>query len=343
MRVSLKDVAKLANVSVATASLALNNKPVNETTRSRVITAAEKLNYVATSSGRRLQAGKSFVVGIFVLDSKAHRNFVEECAYYYDLIRGVVSESTPRGYSVMFEDAYWDDRAAEQMLFRKVSGGEVDGAIIIPQFSFPYDFLDYLESVSFPFVLCNPVEGIAERNCVEVENRKGAYAVGRYLLAAGYTHLALVNGPARHYEAQLRAAGFEEALREASVSVRDEWWVESDFTMTGGYQTFRRLLETGEDHPNALFCANDYMAAGAMRAIRERGLRVPDDIAVAGFDNSEISRAVYPQLTTVDNPTDEVGRQAARRVFDLIAEPGADLPRVTLPARIVERESVPCA
>lgn len=352
MKSSLKDVAQLANVSIATASLALNGKPVNEVTRESVLRAAKKLNYVAMSAGRSLKSGKSFVIGIFIFNSHRYENLMEVCSYYYKLLLGVFSESDLHDYSVMVENVYWEGGKGDQLLFRKISSGAIDGVIIIPQFSYPYTFLSYLHSLDFPYVICNPVEDIPPSHVVALDNESGASMAAEYLITRGRRKIGMVTGPVNHNEAVLRINGYNRALEKHRIGIRPEWTIEADFTISGGYKAGKQLFTGTKEYPDGILCGNDYTAAGLMRVVHERGLRIPDDIAVIGFDNNEVCIAVYPALTTIENPTYEIGVRSARRLVEVIekrslndgnrgegAEDSALAP-VILEPKLIVRESV---
>ncbi len=339
MPATLKDVAKLAKVSVATASLALKNKPVSAKARAAVFEAAKKLNYVAGSAGLSLKSGKSFSVGLYILNSRTNRDLTNECSYFYAMLKGVLEETAHRNYSFNFEIGYWEDIEKNNFILDKAYSRSIDGAIIVPQYSFHYSFLKALEDLSFPYVICNPMVNIDPAKTVTVNNYQGAFLAVRFLAERGKRRIAVINGPKNHYDAMERAKGFNEAVVRLGLTIVPEYIAYGDFTIAGGYGAAVSMLDSAKDHPDGIFCANDYMAAGAIRALNERGLKVPGDVSIVGFDDTDISKGLSPSLTTVKNPTFETGKKAAERLFCLIENPDAAYEPIVLEPQIVERES----
>ncbi|HOV64421.1 MAG TPA: hypothetical protein PLG43_11130, partial [Spirochaetia bacterium] len=171
---------------VATASLALKNKPVS---------AKAKLNYVTRSAGLSLKSGKSFSVGLYILNSRTNRDLTEECSYVYAMLKGVLEETAHRNYSFNLEIGYWEDIETNNFILKKVYSRSIDGAIIVPQYSFHYSFLNALEDLSSPYVICNPMVNIDLAKTVAVNNYQGAFLAEREK-----RRIAVINGPRNHYD-----------------------------------------------------------------------------------------------------------------------------------------------
>lgn len=330
---TLRDVAREAGVSVATASLALNGKRVNETTRRRVQEWAGKLGYSPHRGGRTLITGKSYTILMVVINSKRYPDLIEKNTFFYHYIMGILNESQQREYQLHLEVKNWQDDDLLDFFARKTQDKSTDGMIIIPQYMKPYRFLCHLEG--FPTVFLTPYTTEESMSYVSVEHEYGGFLAADHLVGSGYRKIAMINGPADHYDAVLRRDGFTARLGRAGITVPENRIHESDFTAESGYRGAREVLGGDVD---ALFCTNDYVASGAMRYIKERGMRIPDDIAVIGYDNVEIARSVYPGLTTIGARLDDVGSTMARSLFGLIEKGRAPIKHFIRP-EIVLRES----
>jgi len=338
MKTTLKDVARLAGVSVATASLALNNsKRVSEETRQRVLEAARKLNYVQNSVGRNLITGRSYTVGLYILNARVNPDLTGECSFFYPLLRGVWSEAEKEGYSLNFAVKLWEEIVQNNFIVQKALDQSIDGMIIIPQYTYHYSFLQELERLNFPYVIINPMISLDKGKSISLDNYLGAALATQYLIDQGYTRLGFINGPPNHYDAIMREKGFIETAAKAGIRVNRSLIEYGDFTTRSGYQAMKRILERNVV-PEGLFCANDYMASGAMHALYEHGLRVPEDVALVGYDDTDVATSVYPQLTTVRNPTYEIGQAAMQRLLAYI-NGQKNLPEVIFQPELIIRQS----
>ena len=340
---SLKDVATLAGVSITTASNALNGKQVNERTRERVLEAAKKLKYHTSAIGRNLITNKSNTIGMYILNSKKSRDMTEEISYYYAMIKGALGSIQKHGYVFNFEVIYWEDMEVDSYIAKKVFSRSVDGMILVPQFMYHYTFLSLLEEERFPYVIINPYISIKPENGVRIDNYKGGYLVADHLLSLGHKNMAFINGPEDHKDSYDRERGFLSRLLESGIKYDRNNIVYSDFTNDGGYIATKKILDEKSSKPSAIFCANDYMASGAMTAIFELGMKVPDDISIVGYDDIDVARCVCPKLTTIRSAIKELGFKAAERLFELIERKDKDndneLPEIVLEPNLIIRGS----
>jgi len=312
--VTLKEVADLAGVSEATASLSLSGGQVKESTRERVIECAKRLNYVPNRSARILTTGKTNAIALVILTSTRHVDTVHQTALFYYLIEGVHAIADSANYSLRFDAKSHEDPSLMSYFEKVIGDRSLDGIIIVPQFLCDYPFIGLLQKHSFPYVILRSPRFGDSVNFVDMDNYRGAQMVANLFKEIGYQKLALINGPESHVDAIERERGFLDALG-SSASVR---FTKShgDFTIASGIAGMKSILK--EFRPEAVFCANDYMAAGAMKVIHESGLRIPEDIAVIGYDNTDICIGTIPDLTTVDNHFEELGKSLAGGLLQLI-------------------------
>ncbi len=329
--ISLRDVAKLANVSVAAASLALREKAGSQATRKRVWRAAEQLGYVASSAARTLKSGKSSVIGIYIFSSPEGRDYANESSFFYRFFKSVADAARVQDHGVLIEDVAWNEPPRNNSLLRHIRGRNVDGAILVPQYDYPYYFIEELRRSGLSFCICNPAYVLGDFCSVSFDNRSAAELAIRELLSSPIEHLAVVNGPMNHVEAKARANGAEHALSNVDKAT-SLTTLYGDFSIESGYKAGNRLFSR-LPYPDAVYAANDYMAVGVLRSALEHEIDVPAELRIVGTDDNEVSRAVTPQLTTIRNPIGDIGRAAAQCVF---AQLTGETDSECTPARMIE-------
>lgn len=332
---NLKDVARLAGVSVATASQAINGKYVNEKTRVNVLKCAEALNYFPNRSGRTLITGKASAIMLVVINSKGHADIVHESTFFYHIIQGILEIAEEHDHSFLFDVKNWEDNDLTTFFSRRVNDRSTDGLIIIPQYIRPYDFIEVLGD--FPVVFLNACNNRDKLNTVYIDHEKGARLIAEHFIKKGYHNMAVINGPEDHYDGLQRNQAFLSVMTDEGRKISDDMQVYGDYTIESGYLGAAKLFAVGK--PDAIFCANDYMAAGAMRYLKEKGMSIPADVAIAGYDNVELSLAVYPQLTTIDGRMHDLGRALAENLFTVM-KAGHSTLNVRLVPELLDRGTV---
>jgi len=325
---TIKDVAALAGISYTTVSHVLNKtRPVSDEVRIKVEAAIVQLDYVPSAVARSLKARATSTIGLLIPDGTN--------PYFAELARGIEDYCERNGYCVILCNS--DDNPEKQRSYLRVLlEKRVDGLIVSSVGG--ERGLAGLAEVRAPMVIVDrDLEGITA-DLVRIDHELGAYLATRHLLDLGHRHIACICGPAQTSVAQMRLAGYHRAMREARIEVEEGWVVESDFASPGGYHAAVVLLQ--DNPPTAIFAGNDLIGIGALRAAAERGVRVPDDLSVIGFDDIEMSRYVYPALTTVGQSILQLGEMAAEVLLRRIAasEKNAVEQRIVAP-NIVLRES----
>ena len=331
---TLKEVADLAGVSVATASMSLNQGPVKESTRKRVLDCAKLLNYVPNRIGRTLNTGKSNTIALLMMTSVKYADIVHKTSLFYYLQQGVLQVVDRANYSLRLEVKAHEDPGLGDYFERVIGDKTLDGIIIVPQYRRDYPFIYPLQQHSFPYVMMRPACFGTDVNYLDLDGYHGGQLVAQLFAQRGCMRVAMINGPETHVDAIERERGFFEGLVAAGVKQVTKRY--GDFTVPSGTVAMKSILK--DFTPDAVFCANDYMAAGAMRVLREYRLRVPDDVAVVGYDNTDLCLALDPTLTTVDYRAEEVGRCMATGLLELVTGKVKSLGMVIRPF-LVERES----
>ena len=292
---NLEEVARRAKVSTATVSRVLNNAAVvKTTTRTRVLKAIEELKYHPNLHARNLAGGKSRTIGVIVSNM--------ENPFFFDIYQAVESDAHARGYEVVVANT---DYRSEQLVssIRLMIGRRVAGLAAIVSEMEP-DLIEELTDSRMPVVFYDVGSPRPNITNIRVDYRRGVEKIIDYLYSVGHRRLGFVGHHALLGPINERMKTVLDAVaRIPALEVRTA--ADAD-TLEGGRQATRALLSSGFN-PTAIVCVNDIMAVGALRELRERGLRVPQDISVTGFDNVKLSEFCYPALTTVHIPRDRIG------------------------------------
>lgn len=326
---TIHDVARLAGVSVATVSRVLNDSgPVSESTASRVRAAAAELRYVPNSAARSLITRRSSTLGVVLPDLYGD--------FFSEVIRGIDETAQRSAHHILISSSHADRSAVEAALH--AMRGHVDGLIVMSP-DIDAVALEAYVPANLPVVLLNCAIPGRAFDSIKIDNAGGAYAMTRHLIALGHRRVAFIRGAARNVDAAERLQGFHAALREHGLPRHAPWEPLGDFTDASGYDAARALLATGE-RPTAVFAANDAMAIGALSALRDAGMSVPEEIALAGFDDIPIARFVTPPLSSVHVPIHELGACATNTVLDAITHQNRHRrTRRLLPTTLVVRTS----
>ncbi|MCI0383727.1 LacI family DNA-binding transcriptional regulator [Streptomyces sp. CNQ085] len=332
-RPTIKTVAARAGVGRTTVSRVLNgSRLVSEEARAAVQTAIAELGYVPNSVARSLVTSRTDSIALVIPESESR---LGSEPYFSAVIRGASSGLADTQIQLLLTMVR-DQREMDQ-LTRFLAARRVDGVLLISvRRDDPLPGL--LEKLGLPTVLAgrrSPAESLSH---VHSDNVGGAHDAVRHLIERGRNEIATIAGPPDMDVADSRLRGWREALDEAGREARGELAAPADFTEEGGRLAMRGLLER-RPGLDAVFVASDVMAAGALAELRRRGRRVPDDVAVVGFDDSIVARHTDPPLTTVRQPVEEIGRTITELLLREIGEPGGVRRRVVLPTSLVVRDS----
>ncbi|MGE1175412.1 LacI family DNA-binding transcriptional regulator [Pseudomonas sp. BW7P1] len=325
---TIKDVAALAGISYTTVSHVVNNtRPVSQEVRLKVEAAIKSLDYVPSAVARSLKAKTTATIGLLVPNSLN--------PYFAELARGIEDYCERNGYCVILCNS--DDNPDKQRSYLRVLLEKRIDGLIVASAGGDSGLVQGLTGVKTPMVIVDRgLEGV-DADLVRIDHEYGAYLATRHLLELGHRDIATIGGPAGTSVAQMRQAGFRRALKEAGLEVSPARVLESDFTSTGGYNAAAVLLESNP--PSAIFAGNDMIGIGVLRAAAERNVRVPSELSVIGFDDIQMSRYVYPALTTVGQSILQLGEMAAEVLLRRIAAPDLATDQRIVTPSIVLRES----
>lgn len=332
---TIRDLAKRAGVSVATVSRVLNNYPdVSEETKTRVLALVQELNFRPSNAARSLVTRRSNIIGVFFLQD--HTNSMILHPFFQEVIVGFKRAVGSKGYDLLFFTSQ-TPRDGQFTYQERCRHHQVDGVVLMGVNRTDPQMVDLTNSG----IPCMSVDADilgSRAGYVISDNKGGALQAVRHLITLGHKRIALINGHPISRPRHDRLIGYREALDAAGLPYRPEYVKEFDFTWQHGYESMQLLLDLPEP-PTAVFAAADLIAMGAIKAIRERGLHVPEDIAMVGFDDIEVASMVHPALTTIRQDKEEMGRVAGEHLVRLIEDPGFTPPIVQLPTELVIRES----
>lgn len=323
---TITTVARLANVSVASASRALNGIKTTPAVFERVVEAAERVGYVPNASARSLRSRRTGHIG-FAMPDVAN-------PVYTTMVESIQEVARARGWRLMLHST-GADIDEELSIVRDLKRRFVDGLILV-SLRMTAHHASELENAGAPVVVIGPATNRTHVDTVRGNSRRGAAEAVRHLRARGRTRIALLNGPRGTLPAASRRLGYLDGLRSAGVR-RDDLLIEDadDFTMEPGRQAAERLLTRAR--PDAVLCANDLLAIGALAALRGAGLAVPEDVAVVGMDNTYLCELTAPPLTTIDLGAAERARTAAELLVERLEHPEREPRTVDVAPRLVIR------
>ncbi|HEY63428.1 MAG TPA: LacI family transcriptional regulator [Caldilineae bacterium] len=327
---TIRDVAERAGVAPITVSRVINNSGyVSEETRARVEAAIAELQYVPNSLARSLRFKRTDTLALVLTDITN--------PFWTTVARGVEDAASSQGFNVILCNT--DESEGKQEKYLNVLlQKRVDGFLLVPARSTPEPIWQ-IQSQGVPVVVLDRRIPDAQVDIVRGDSEGGAYELTRLLISMGHRRIAMLSGPAEVSTAADRVAGYRRALREAGLPKDLELAYYGEYTQEGGYRLAQRALAASPP-PTALFAANNFIAIGALRALREAGLRVPDDVSLVSFDEIPPAFAIDPFLTVVCQPAYEMGQEATKLLLSRLSEEESGEPReIVLPVKVIVRKS----
>ncbi|MEE3605484.1 catabolite control protein A [Bacillus altitudinis] len=328
--VTIYDVAREANVSMATVSRVVNGNPnVKPTTRKKVLEAIDRLGYRPNAVARGLASKKTTTVGVIIPDISS--------IFYSELARGIEDIATMYKYNIILSNS--DQNTDKELhLLNTMLGKQVDGIVFMGGNITDVHVEEFKRS-PVPIVLAASVEEQAQTPSVNINYEQAIYDSVQLLVEKGHKRIAFVSGPmSEPINSMRKLAGYKRALEEAGIAFDEALVAEGDYSYDSGIEALANLLEQS-DKPTAVIAATDEMALGVIHGAQDRGVSIPEDLEVIGFDNTRLSLMVRPQLTTVVQPTYDIGAVAMRLLTKFMNKEQVEDQIVELPHRIEERQS----
>ncbi|WP_334369494.1 ribose operon transcriptional repressor RbsR [Enterobacter hormaechei] len=328
---TMKDVARMAGVSTSTVSHVINNdRFVSEAIREKVDAAIKELNYAPSALARSLKLNQTRTIGMLITASTN--------PFYSELVRGVERSCFERGYSLVLCNTEGDEQRMNRNL-ETLMQKRVDGLLLLCTETHQPSKEIIQRYPSIPTVMMDwaPFDGTSD--LIQDNSLLGGDMATQHLIDKGHTRIACITGPLDKTPARLRLEGYLSAMERAGLAIPDGYRITGDFEFNGGFEAMQKLLAQ-EPRPHAVFIGNDAMAFGAYQALYQAGLRVPDDMAIVGYDDIELARYMTPPLTTIHQPKDELGELAIDVLIHRMAQPTLQQQRLQLTPVLMERGSV---
>ncbi|MBD1380148.1 catabolite control protein A [Metabacillus arenae] len=328
--VTIYDVAREANVSMATVSRVVNGNPnVKPTTRKKVLEAIERLGYRPNAVARGLASKKTTTVGVIIPDISS--------TFYSELARGIEDIATMYKYNIILSNSD-QNKEKELHLLNTMLGKQVDG-IVYMSGNIMEEHVEEFKRSPVPIVLAASIELSGETPSVNINYQQGAYDAVKMLIDNGHKRIAYVTGTMEEPINKLKKiVGYKKALEDAGIDLDEELIIEGDYTYDSGIEAFEKF-NSYTNKPTAVFVGTDEMALGVIHGAQDAGLSIPNDLEVIGFDNTRLATMVRPQLTTVVQPTYDIGAVAMRLLTKLMNKEEVENGQVELPHRIEVRQS----
>ena len=329
--VTIRDVAHHAQVSVKTVSRVINDEPrVTEATRAKVLAGMEQLGYVPNISAQRLARGRAHILALI---------FPRETGHYLNKIaHHILVAGHEAGYEVVLRPSEVNSAKGRSEILKLVTQRQADGLIFVAPCDRAPELFAELARLRCPAVRLSPSTNSGDSPAIAVDNRHGTRVITTHLLDLGHRRIGFVRGPMEHQSSHDRLEGFQQTLRAQGIVLDEALLQPGDYGFASGHAAGHALLELPRP-PTAILASNDDMAAGVLMAAHERGVRVPDALSVTGFDNVELARQVWPPLTTMHPPTDDVARLAVDLLVRLLQGEPVDQTHYTFQSKLILRGS----
>lgn len=335
---SMKDIAKLTKVSRTTVSFVLNNRTdmkISEATRKKVLNIAKELDYYPNAIATILVKKKTRTIGL-VLCQELGSVFSD--VLIPQVLLGISTVAGKKGYKILLQ--YIESLKNKDNYYHLAREKRIDGIILSGPRSDDVELLR-LKEEGFPIVLMGQAEE-EDFSCSDIDNIKAARKIVSHLISHGHKEIAMItNAPLNYTASKLRLSGYKEALKENHINFNNELVGVGNFTPQSGFKVMQKLLSL-KKIPTAVFVASDVVAFGVMDAIRKKGMRIPQDIALVGFDNVNLSEYVDPSLTTINLPGFDIGMNAANLLINIIEEKEKEYRKIILEANMIIRRSCGC-
>ena len=330
-KVTINSVASHAGVSKKTVSRVLNNEPnVSVATREKVLAVFKELDYTPNPIARGLAQNRSFIIGcLYDNPSKSYITRVQT---------GALAACQENNYNLLIHPCEFRGEALINNIEQLLQTSRLDGIVLTPPFGDFAELVNFLKSKKIPYA--RVASAILEDDSISVRSNdeQGAFEVTEHLISLGHKSIAFIKGHPDHSATQQRFKGYRRSLASHGIEFNERLVEEGNFSYHSGVDSARSILDLSP-RPTAVFASNDYMGAAVLKLATQRQLRVPDDISIAGFDNAPIARHIWPGLTTIAQPVEEMTKQAVTQLISHIAQPQDEPFQVILESRLITRES----
>lgn len=304
MSVTIKDVSKDANVSIKTVSRVINNEVnVSEDTKHKVLQSIGKLGFKPNKNAQSLRSKRSYMIALLYDNPNKH--------YLADIQSGILQVCKETGYNLVLQECDYQNKNLGTEIIEFIRDFQIDGLILTPPLSDMDDLLASLDNAKVQYSIIAPSDKRTSSSYVSSNDYDATYAMTNKIISKGHTDIGFIKGHHKHSASSLRYKGFSDALVQMNIPVKSEWVKEGDFSFDSGFNAGLEILESLLC-PSVIFASNDYMAAGVMKAAQMKGIKIPSDLCIIGFDDSPIAEQLWPSLSTIRQPVEEMACHAAK-------------------------------
>lgn len=336
-KATIHDVARAAGVSIKTVSRVINHEPnVRESTRTKVSEVIAKLDYRPNQSARSLKSRRSYLIGLFYDDPANYE--APSAGYVVNLQQGLLTACKAANYDLLIHPCSYREKGIGRELRTVIEQNRLVGVVLAAPLSNMPRVTRAISATGIPMIRLAPGERTPSDTAVSTNDREACAEMVDYLASLGHRRIAFIAGNPDHKAVGRRLVGYREGMERCGLKVSERLIIEGDNSIGSGERAAERFLARSNP-PTAIFCANDDMAAGVLRVAHRHGIRVPEELSVAGFDDIALAQQIFPSLTTIKQPLEAMAELAARRLLDGLNErKAAELPRI-VPSTLVIRES----
>lgn len=336
-KATIDDVAALAGVSIKTVSRVVNKEPnVREGTRERVRKAIEKLNYRPNPSARSLASKRSYLIGLLYDDPSLYDN--PSSNYIINIQQGALRVCESESYDLLIHPCNYTDENLGREILSLINHSRVDGLILSPPLSDMKSIVETIKKTGTPLVRISPGDKMDSRLAVSTNDREICAEMTEYLASLGHTRIAFITGNPDHKALAKRYLGYQDGLKNAGLNLLKGLVKGGDNSFGSGEDCARKLLKS-KNPPTAIFAANDDMATGVLRVAHQMGIKMTDELSVAGFDDIPLAQQIYPALTTIRQPVRSMAERAVEILMDQVRSRPLKEKQQTIEAELRIRES----
>ncbi|WP_286271208.1 LacI family DNA-binding transcriptional regulator [Thalassotalea hakodatensis] len=306
MKTTITDVAKAAGVSIKTVSRVINNEPsVRQPTREKVMTAVKSLNYQPNLAARNLAGTKSYSIAFIYDNPNAY--------YVIDMQNGILEACKKQGFELLIHPCRAKSENLLEEITNMIKHSRIAGLVLTPPFSEMPEFVEHILTLDIEVVriMSGDIAPDDIAPCIMVNDHEAALSITQHLVDLGHKNIAFIAGEAEHMSTVERLRGYKKALKDNGIELDTQFIVNGEYSFESGVQGAKQLMAK-ENKPSAIFCCNDEIAAGALFAARLLGINIPEQLSIAGFENSPFSRQTWPRLTTAHQPNPKIAEDAAK-------------------------------
>ncbi|EGU38586.1 ribose operon repressor [Vibrio ichthyoenteri ATCC 700023] len=328
---TMKDIAKLACVSTSTVSHVINqSRYVSEEIAERVNRAAQQLNYSPSVLARSLKTNRTKTLGMLVTTSSN--------PFFGEVVKGVERSCYQKGYNLILCNTEGDQERMTTSISTLLQK-RVDGLILMCS-SLEGEHIEIFDQYpDVPVVVMDWGPMLFASDKIQDNSLRGGYLAAKYLIECGHHDIGCITGPLNRYQAQMRYEGYKRALNEEGLEFHPNWIIEANFECDGGYDAFNRMYQKGP-LPSAIFVCNDMMAMGVINAANEKGIAIPEELSIIGYDDIQIAKYMSPSLTTIHQPKYRLGQAAVETLLSKLEKNNDEAQVIQLEPTLVERSSV---